>query len=653
MIKKRNMLSLEIFCFISIVILIYSILTYSQTVITSDEAMQSFLARTILKSKSLFPKEWAYAMGDVWVLSTHTFILPFLFLKNQILARVLGNLVLFLVTIFGIYYQDKKIFFKKSYVISIPLFLLFLNGSTVVRGMRVDAMYTIYMLFITLLSSWIILIYKKIRNNENNRNLIKYIFYFCSLIFLISITGIRMLAYFTIPLIMTFLFKYYFEIKDKNSFKEIKKNTLVFFKLFFIILLPSLAGYSLHILIGKTHITNNVISLEFVQNIEEIKLAFIWYIETLLMNFGINTSVKITSFYGIQNVISIFAFFIIMIGIPLLQLKKIRGETLENKLFFLFAFFHILINFVGIVFLGEKQVGREVYTLTTIYMCQLISANYIMSYWVNKNNINRKIFILCFLTCSLVQMKYWIGLSNDWKLKLENQKYISNELLKHGLYKGYSSYWNAYNNNLYSNYKLKISALIIDENVIFPFKWLNDISYFEEEKNIKTFLLLNQEENKAIVQKLDKKFGKPVDSFMINDFYVYVFDYDIIRHIDEGLNDKRISPWEMESKGEIKFEGNKLLMSSNSTIVGSYGKIENGDYTLIIYGENLDKGTVEIFSDILTQKFEIKQKVKEISSSKVILEFSLKESLENIEFKIINKSMKTIKLEYMDIRKGG
>ena len=647
------MLSLEIFCFISIVILIYSILTYSQTVITSDEAMQSFLARTILKSKSLFPKEWAYAMGDVWVLSTHTFILPFLFLKNQILARVLGNLVLFLVTIFGIYYQDKKIFFKKSYVISIPLFLLFLNGSTVVRGMRVDAMYTIYMLFITLLSSWIILIYKKIRNNENNRNLIKYIFYFCSLIFLISITGIRMLAYFTIPLIMTFLFKYYFEIKDKNSFKEIKKNTLVFFKLFFIILLPSLAGYSLHILIGKTHITNNVISLEFVQNIEEIKLAFIWYIETLLMNFGINTSVKITSFYGIQNVISIFAFFIIMIGIPLLQLKKIRGETLENKLFFLFAFFHILINFVGIVFLGEKQVGREVYTLTTIYMCQLISANYIMSYWVNKNNINRKIFILCFLTCSLVQMKYWIGLSNDWKLKLENQKYISNELLKHGLYKGYSSYWNAYNNNLYSNYKLKISALIIDENVIFPFKWLNDISYFEEEKNIKTFLLLNQEENKAIVQKLDKKFGKPVDSFMINDFYVYVFDYDIIRHIDEGLNDKRISPWEMESKGEIKFEGNKLLMSSNSTIVGSYGKIENGDYTLIIYGENLDKGTVEIFSDILTQKFEIKQKVKEISSSKVILEFSLKESLENIEFKIINKSMKTIKLEYMDIRKGG
>ena len=653
MIKKRNMLSLEIFCFVSIVILIYSILTYSQTVITSDEAMQSFLARTILKSKSLFPKEWAYAMGDVWVLSTHTFILPFLFLKNQILARVLGNLVLFLVTIFGIYYQDKKIFFKKSYIISIPLFLLFLNGSTVVRGMRVDAMYTIYMLFITLLSSWIILIYKKIRNDENNRNLIKYIFYFCSLIFLISITGIRMLAYFTIPLIMTFLFKYYFEIKDKNSFKEIKKNTLVFFKLFFIILLPSLAGYSLHILIGKTHITNNVISLEFVQNIEEIKLAFIWYIETLLMNFGINTSVKITSFYGIQNVISILAFFIIMIGIPLLQLKKIRGETLENKLFFLFAFFHILINFVGIVFLGEKQVGREVYTLTTIYMCQLISANYIMSYWVNKNNINRKIFILCFLTCSLVQMKYWIGLSNDWKLKLENQKYISNELLKHGLYKGYSSYWNAYNNNLYSNYKLKISALIIDENVIFPFKWLNDISYFEEEKNIKTFLLLNQEENKVIVQKLDKKFGKPVDSFMINDFYVYVFDYDIIRHIDEGLNDKRISPWEMESKGEIKFEGNKLLMSSNSTIVGSYGKIENGDYTLIIYGENLDKGTVEIFSDILTQKFEIKQKVKEISSSKVILEFSLKESLENIEFKIINKSMKTIKLEYMDIRKGG
>ena len=238
--KNLDMKFLKFFCFASIIIVVYSILTYGQTSITSDEAMQSFLARTILEKKSLFPKEWAYGMGDVWVISTHIFILPFLFLKNQILARVLGNVALFLITIFGMYYLDKKIFKKDSYLISIPLFLLFLNGDIAIGSMRIDAMYTIYMLFITLLLSWIILIYKKIISNEANRSLIKYLFYFCSLIFLISITGIRMLAYFTIPLLMSFLLKYYFDIKNKNSFKKIRGITLIFLILFSIILIQNI-----------------------------------------------------------------------------------------------------------------------------------------------------------------------------------------------------------------------------------------------------------------------------------------------------------------------------------------------------------------------------------------------------------------------------
>ena len=178
--KNLDMKFLKFFCFASIIIVVYSILTYGQTSITSDEAMQSFLARTILEKKSLFPKEWAYGMGDVWVISTHIFILPFLFLKNQILARVLGNVVLFLITIFGMYYLDKKIFKKDSYLISIPLFLLFLNGDLAIVSMRIDAMYTIYMLFITLLLLFVNHIFKLFLINPKTSSILHFL-YFLSL----------------------------------------------------------------------------------------------------------------------------------------------------------------------------------------------------------------------------------------------------------------------------------------------------------------------------------------------------------------------------------------------------------------------------------------------------------------------------------------
>lgn len=649
--KNLDMKFLKFFCFASIIIVVYSILTYGQTSITSDEAMQSFLARTILEKKSLFPKEWAYGMGDVWVISTHIFILPFLFLKNQILARVLGNVALFLITIFGMYYLDKKIFKKDLYLISIPLFLLFLNGDIAIGSMRIDAMYTIYMLFITLLLSWIILIYKKIISNEANRSLIKYLFYFCSLIFLISITGIRMLAYFTIPLLMSFLLKYYFDIKNKNSFKKIRGITLIFLILFSIILIPSIIGYSTYILIGKTHLINNVISLRFVQNIEEIRSAFIWYIDALFLNFGMNFSVKITSFYGIQNMISIISFCIIILIIPILQLKKIKNETTENKLFFSFAFFHILINFIGIVFLGENQVGREVYTLTTIYLCQLISANYITTYWINKNNINRKVFILFFLVFGSIQVMYSINLSKNWRLKLRQQQYISNELLKHGLSKGYSSYWNAYNNNLYSNYKLKISALAISEDTLEPYKWLNNISWFEENKNIKTFLLLTEEENKMILPKLEIRFGKPIDKFIINKFHVYIFNYDIIKNIGtrDIVKDKRVPLWEMKYKGNVEFKDNSFFIRPGAVIFGPYAKLNRGNYTLVIHGENLDKANLDIFDTYLASKGGIVQKIEKINSSKAILKFNLEENTKDIEFRISNNSTETIKLGYIEI----
>lgn len=527
-IKKRltYIKVLEVICMLSIIVTIYSMLTYSQANISSDEAMQSFLMRTILEKRSLFPKEWAYAMGDIWVISTHTFILPFIFLKNQILARVLGNVLLFLVTLWGIYYHDKKMFKNNSYLISIPLFLVFLNGNQAIITMRIDGMYTIYMLFIVILLTKVILIYKKVINNEKEKYYFLQLLSFIFLIFLLTITGIRMIAYFIIPLCLTFFFFYYTEVKNKENFKIIKNKTLKYLKLISIIIIPSILGVLIHIWIVKTHITNNKAnSLIFIKEFKDIRLNLFWYIDSILENFGFRFSAKLISLNGIKNIISVSFSLIVMLVIPIFQIRKLRNETLETRLFCIFGFFHILILFIIIVFLGQTR--RMIYTLTTIYICILISARYIMSYCINKKNINTKFIIFCFSICSLIQIEHSITLSKGWISKLENKKYISKQLLKHGLYKGYSGFWNAYSNNLYSNYKLKISGLIIREDAVIAYKWLNDISWFNEEKNIKTFLLLTEKENEILKHRLEIQFGSPIDKFMIDKYYVYVFNYDI------------------------------------------------------------------------------------------------------------------------------
>lgn len=102
---------LNIICLFSITATIYYILTYGQATIDSDIAMPSFLDQTIWKTKSLFPTNWAYVNGDIWVISIHLFVLPFtILLKNQSLARMLGASLLFMSSLAGIYYQDKKIY---------------------------------------------------------------------------------------------------------------------------------------------------------------------------------------------------------------------------------------------------------------------------------------------------------------------------------------------------------------------------------------------------------------------------------------------------------------------------------------------------------------------------------------------------------------
>lgn len=650
---------LNIICIFSIITTIYYILTYGQAAIDSDIAMPSFLARTMWKTKSLFPINWAYVNGDIWVVSIHLFVLPFtILLKNQSLARMLGASLLFLTTLIGIYYQDKKIFKIDSWLLSIPLFLIFLQGKETLRFMRMDNLYTIYMLFITIILTQITLIYKKK----------KKILFFVLFTFVLAITGLRMLSYFTLPLILTFIYLFYFQVKDEESFEIIKNKIPEFIKLLSIIVVPALLGSLIHIFLRKNHIVDgvysNVSKLTFVNNTEEIRKNFILYLEFLFQCFGFNGSTELVTLEGIQNLISMITCFLIVFYIPVLQLKRLKTEKKEIVIFYIFGVFHSLIIFVVMVFLGRT--GLVSYVLTTVYICILVSSRYIMTYYLNKKNL-KSIMIIFFVSIfSIIQLISTFSLTKDWKERLTIQKEFANELVSRGLNKGYSTYWNAYSNDLYSDYKLKIVAVAIDGNSmnILPFKWLTDISWFNEEKKIKTFLLLTKEENKNIETNLNSIFGKPIDKFTLNnvyrysleqgkvvldEMYVYVFDYDIITNFPNGISDKKLLPGELRWSGEnVFFENKELLINPGGYTFGPYADLAHGEYILSIYGTNLDKASIDVFSQVSSE--DIQYNIVDVSSDKVTIKLNIKDDISQIEFRIFNYTKNdTIKLKYMDI----
>lgn len=651
---------LNIICLFSITATIYYILTYGQATIDSDIAMPSFLDQTIWKTKSLFPTNWAYVNGDIWVISIHLFVLPFtILLKNQSLARMLGASLLFMFSLAGIYYQDKKIFKNNSWLLSIPLFLIFLQGKETLRFMRSDNLYTIYMLFITIILTQITLIYKKK----------KKILSFALFNFILTITGLRMLSYFTLPLILTFFYLFYSQVEDEENFKIVKNRIPKFIKLFLIILIPALLGSLIHIWLRKNHIVDglysNVSKLTFVSNTEEIRKNFILYFEFLFQSFGFTGNTELITLTGIQNLISIVSCFFIIFYIPILQLKKLKNEKDEVVIFYIFGIFHSLIIFIVMVFLG--RIGLVSYVLTTVYICILISSRYIKTYWLKKKNFKSTIFILFFSIFSIIQITSTFLSTKSWKYKLTIQKEFTKKLVNKGLNKGYSTYWNAYNNNLYSDYRLKIAAvnIDIDKNDIInitSFKWLTDIKLFELEKNKKTFLLLTKEENEEIKGKLDLLFGKPIDKFTLfntyrypdeqnglEEMYVYVFDHDIIADFPNGLNDKKLFPKELRwNKENVSFKNNELLIKPNGYTFGPYSTLASGKYILHIYGTNLDKASIDIFSQESNEKFQYN--IINKSSSEVTISLNIKENVSQIEFRIFNYTKNDIiKLNYMTI----
>ena len=362
-------------------------------------------------------------------------------------------------------------------------------------------------------------------------------------------------------------------------------------------------------------------------------------IENFFGCFGYQSKVSVFSVDGIENLILIFAALLLIFVFPILQAIKIKNEKAYTKYFFTFGVIHNLIMIMMVVFFGKLATR---YLLSSVFVCILISARYIYKYWFMQKSVEKYVWITIYgvMTCYLgvVLLLQSIG----WTTQLAKEKGFNQQLLDMGITKAYATYWNAYNNQIYSDMKINYAGIDIYGECIKPHKWLVDNSAFEKEDG-KSALILDKKENKYIKEHFGYLLDWSIETFKKNGLYVYIYDDDIADEIYNGLEDNKLLPSELLSTG--KREKNAYVLNNGDWVYGPYAPIETGSYIVKYQGDNLENVMCDVYCEGKQNAY---IEFEEISrnENEVTLRVQFDKEIDSTEFRLCNTSGKETAVLY-------
>lgn len=648
-IQFNYMLLLKILCVLSCLAAFYSILTYGQTVLHGDTATGTILSQAQMKHHSLFPKTWNYVYGDIWVVTTHTFTTIFsAILRNQSLARMLGSCMLVLISSLLMAFNNRKIYQDDSWVLSIPVVLVFIadqvgffgNAGSTQDSILYQAAYQYQIINLVLFSALFYIIYQ-----ENAKKI--YYFIFVIYLFLMCFSGMRNIAEISVTLVATVsVFEY---IKLSKEFPNgIKDRIKALVKYGLIIGVPTVAGYLCHELFMTNHYmrcSSFTTGMNFPASLSTVYERTIDVLLGSVTVFGFTSEAGLFSGHGIQNLVSIGIAILMVFVVPVLQLFKIKQESFGVKYMFVFTLIHNIVIFVTIVLFGIGGTGR--YLLTSVIALIIVSSRYILEYWIKPYSLHRYFWIAAFILATLIECLVLLGNSRGWRNTLDEKKALSAELIDRGLTKGYASYWYAYNNQVYSDNKITYCGVDIESGFLTYYYWLCDMDSYNIEAD-KSFVLLGPSE-KIYEEYMYDVYGKPVDTFNMNDMYVYIYDYDIIDKIASGCCGGINTPQVMKySDSEIMDDGT-MRINPKGSAYGPGTHLFAGEYTVIYSGKNVGSATCDVYSAEHPDSISI----EEISRTNDEVAIRLKTTYDRLldaEFRVNNNSDEPLYLENITVK---
>ena len=521
---------LTISCLMVFGISAYATLTYGQTIIHGDTAIATMLARAELKYKTLLPKTWCYANGDVWVLDTQLAVLPFsLILRDQSLARMIGSLLMMIIGAVSLYFLDKAVLRSGSWLIAIPVIFVFFFGGNydLVWGndhINYQASYTCWLFFIP---AMIILSYIIIVERKKGKMLYAAYMILCIVCFM---RGLRAIAELLVPLLLTFVLLSY--MKDRRFDRKRTTELLVF-------LIPSLIGCAMYKVISSTHIvqSSDVGGTKYISNLDMAADNLKRILTDMFDIFGYNGGVDLASIRGLSNLVAVICCILFVFILPVLQTKKMDGETEGVRFFFVFCMIHNVEMLISTIFFNKTFPSH---IMTFVLISVMLSSHYVMKYWMQGSELDR-MYCVMFVMASFITAAQ-LGLScRGWIGKVNEKRMITDTMIEHGLdrCKGYGTFWNIYPLGVYSDLRLDVAAIGNSDLglALTPYEWLVDVNkYVPDERG--SYILLNYVENEELGNSLEDIYGECTERFSIGENFIYVWDYDVALNDFKGRIDK-------------------------------------------------------------------------------------------------------------------
>ncbi len=643
-IKKEKLtgeIILKTTCLLCVAAAIYSTLTRGQAYMHSDAATATLLVQSQIEKRALLPSSWQYANGDIWILGSNTFTFPFvILLKNQTLARMLGSASLIITTALGIVFMSRKLFHNDSWLLMIPLFLVFHpNGDVSNNNILWEAGYTSSILWMTL---GVTLACDAIFQG-NKVSICLY----GLLALTLSSQGIRFSAEQAIPLIGTSCIHAYCEIRNDS---DIDRKTLLnqMIRTILVVVLPTVLGLGIYKYICSSHNVNDVRSgMKFVSSSTQFWKNVEIYISYLFECFGYNHGIRMISADGIWNLFVLVLCPLICIVTPIMQAIKLWKEETEIKSFYTYGLLHNCLIFITIALLGNVDSPR--YLLTTVFINIAISSRFIYVYWLKESNFRGVFWSSIFAVSALLACVMLVSQSRGWVNSVWVQKQFNQGLIERNLDKGYATYWNAYKNEVFSDLSIRYGGInIINDRKIVPFMWLVDADVFIP-GNKPTFLLLDEKENITLSESIPLIFGEPEEMVYESGQYVYIFDHDIAFNM-YSLADGVLKPIELYTNDVVIIENGECILPSGACVYGPYERLGAGEYEVTFSGDHLDQAYCDVQSVRSPEALSYSETVR--SGEEVVYDLILTEDVNDIEFRTFNRDSETpIILKQIEIRK--
>lgn len=527
---------------ISFVAIIINIYLNGSTSINSDTAMYNRLRKGIVHEKSLILKDWTDRNGELYIFHIVQIgaLLSAVF-KDTVMSMVVSVFVMALISVGSGWYLSKKMFNDNSWLISIPIIYLFLMGREAEAVITIQGSYLDKIIVFTLCIGLLFEVFYSFR--DDRKYMVKTII--CSiLIILMTASGARYLADYVVPAILALILSIYVDYgkEDKEiSFKTKKAYAITFA----VIVIATIIGLLCYKFLCNYHPvqTNSHNEMIFAGSSDTIKYAWTQVFFTILNCFGYDASANLLSLYGFHNFVSIVVALLLCVIIPIIQLIHIKDEDEKTRLYLYFAYIHnALIIFIVTFFEGK---GNVRYMVPSVYIFIILSCRWLYANVLTKAKIKRIAWLSMITVSVLIEALYCVRQSSRWEEIRQSQLAFVEELEAHGLKKGYGEYLNTYYWEAVSGNDLEFAAIAFDGTRFVQASHHVD-KYVYEPSAEKSFILLSESENAAYAALLPTLFDEPIDQFVVegvisyetgvdtigtNNFYIYVFDYDIAADI--------------------------------------------------------------------------------------------------------------------------